>query len=165
MNLSSFRSCLGLSLLVWNFYRFVCDLYSTIIIYYQWSTVYSKRNAHLIPIFFVAPWGRGAKNSHGRLWKKMSMYRAPIYIIDLVNFWPPSPRGVTKKIGIKCAFLLTQTVVVYLITWSVTFELRLHDFNIQFLSITHLGNHHRVGSGYYSPTPHTPCYRRIHKVG
>ncbi len=28
-----------------------------------------------------------------------------------MNFWPPpSPRGATKKFGIKCAFLLTQTV-------------------------------------------------------
>ena len=29
-----------------------------------------------------------------------------IYIIDHVNFWPPSPRRATKKIEIKCAFLL-----------------------------------------------------------
>ncbi len=36
-----------------------------------------------------------------------------IHMVDYVNvnFWPPSPRGATKKIGIKCAFLLTQTVV------------------------------------------------------
>ncbi len=42
--------------------------------------------------------------------KKLSMYRTPIYIIDYVNFWPPSPRWATKKVEIKCAFLLTQTV-------------------------------------------------------
>ncbi len=34
-----------------------------------------------------------------------------MYIINHVNFWLPSPRGGTKKFGIKCAFLLTQTVV------------------------------------------------------
>ncbi len=43
--------------------------------------------------------------------KKLSMYRTPIYIIDHVSFWPPSPRGATKKFEIKCAFLLTQTVL------------------------------------------------------
>ncbi len=45
--------------------------------------------------------------------KKLSMYRTPIYIIDHVNFWPPSPRRATKKFEIKCAFLLTQTVCQY----------------------------------------------------
>ncbi len=39
------------------------------------------------------------------------MCRIPLYIIDHVNFWPPSSRGATKKFGIKCAFLLTQTSV------------------------------------------------------
>ena len=38
------------------------------------------------------------------------MCRTSIYIIDHVNFWSRSPRGATKKIAIKCAFLLTQTV-------------------------------------------------------
>ncbi len=37
-------------------------------------------------------------------------FRTSIYIIDHVNFWSHSPRGATKKNGIKCAFLLTQTV-------------------------------------------------------
>ncbi len=36
--------------------------------------------------------------------------KTPIYIIDHLRFWPPSPRGATKKFEIKCAFLLTQTV-------------------------------------------------------
>ncbi len=63
-------------------------------------TVCAKRNAHLIPNFFVATQGRGVKNSHG-------------YIIDHVNFWSPTPRGATKKFGIKCVFLLTQTVMMY----------------------------------------------------
>ena len=35
------------------------------------------------------------------------------YIIDHVNFSSPSPRGASKKIRIKCAFLLTQTVYAY----------------------------------------------------
>ena len=35
---------------------------------------------------------------------------APIYTIDHVKFWRPSPRATTKKIGIKCA----QTVDVYI---------------------------------------------------
>ena len=39
-----------------------------------------------------------------------SMCRTPIYIIDLVNFWPPPPGGPQNKFGFKCAFLLTQTV-------------------------------------------------------
>ncbi len=30
-----------------------------------------------------------------------------------MNFWPPFPVGATKKFGIKCAFLLTQTVFIY----------------------------------------------------
>ena len=30
--------------------------------------------------------------------------------IHMVDFYPASPRGATKKFGIKCAFLLTQTV-------------------------------------------------------
>ncbi len=34
-------------------------------------TVCVKRNAHLIPIFFVAPWGRGPK----------------IHIVDCVNYF------------------------------------------------------------------------------
>ncbi len=34
------------------------------------STVYSKRNAHLIPNFLWPPWGRGVKNPHGLLCKK-----------------------------------------------------------------------------------------------
>ncbi len=41
------------------------------------------------------------------------MYRMLIYIIDHMNFWPPIPRLAPKKIGIKCAFLLTQTVILY----------------------------------------------------
>ena len=40
---------------------------------------------------FVAPLGEGAKNSHSRL------CNSSIYIINNVNFWPPSPRGATKK--------------------------------------------------------------------
>ncbi len=66
----------------------------------EWSiTVYSKRNAHLIPIFFVAPppWGRRAK---------IHMMDYVNYKIDHVKFWPPFPRGATKKLGIKCAFLM-----------------------------------------------------------
>ncbi len=39
------------------------------------------------------------------------MCRTSIYIIVHVNFCSPSPRGATKKFGIKCAFLLTQTVL------------------------------------------------------
>ncbi len=35
-----------------------------------------------------------------------------------MNFWSPSPRGATKKIGFKCAFLLTQTVIQRDITYS-----------------------------------------------
>ncbi len=34
----------------------------------------------------------------------------PIYMIDHVNFWPPSPRGPTKKFRINYGFLLTKTV-------------------------------------------------------
>ena len=33
------------------------------------------------------------------------------FLNNHVNFWPPSPRGATKKIRIKCAFLLKQTVL------------------------------------------------------
>ncbi len=70
------------------------------------NTVYAKRNAHLILIFFVASLGEGGQKctifvlKHAstpfkifskRLQifqrKKLSMYRIPIYIIDHVNFW------------------------------------------------------------------------------
>ncbi len=58
---------------------------------YLSNTVYSKRNEHLIP-FFVPPLGNGegAKNSHGRL--------------NTSHLLPGG--GGSKKIGIKCAFLL-----------------------------------------------------------
>ena len=62
-------------------------------------TVYSKRNAHLIPIFFVPPWWRGAKIH-------MVNYvngRTPIYIIDHVNFCPP-PQGGHKKLELNVRF-------------------------------------------------------------
>ncbi len=36
-----------------------------------------------------------------------------IYIIDHVNFWPPSPRGAREKNGITCAFLLIQSVNIF----------------------------------------------------
>ena len=49
----------------------------------------------------------------------LSMFTTPIYIINHVNFWPPSPRGATKKIRIKCAFLLTQTENT-LKTWELS---------------------------------------------
>ena len=47
------------------------------------------------------------------------------YIIDHVNFLPSSTRGAKKKFGIKCVFLLEQTVKRRLIcegnfmTWSI----------------------------------------------
>ncbi len=58
------------------------------------------------PEFFWSPPGGGSPKIH----LVDYVNRTPIYIIDHVNFWPPSSRGATKKIGIKCAFLLTQTV-------------------------------------------------------
>ena len=55
----------------------------------------------LIP-FFV--------DSLGEEGQKFTWCTTSIYIIDHVNFWLPSSRGATKKIEIKCVFLLTQTV-------------------------------------------------------
>ncbi len=58
--------------------------------------------------FFRGPPGGGGLKIH------MVDYvnGTPIYTIDHANFWSPSPRGATKKFGIKCAFLLAQTVCV-----------------------------------------------------
>ncbi len=69
----------------------------------------SKETHIYFRFFWCPPAGRGAKNSHDRLCK-WDFY---IYIIDHVNFGPNSPKGGgTEKIGIKCAFLLTQTVTL-----------------------------------------------------
>ena len=53
------------------------------------STVCVKRNAHLIPNFFVASLGEGDQKC---------------------EFMVPLSQGARKKIEIKCEFLLTQTV-------------------------------------------------------
>ncbi len=53
----------------------------------QTLTVYSKRNAHLIQIFFMAPLGKGAKNSHGRLCK-WEFYTCSFFSLkNLDSFW------------------------------------------------------------------------------
>ena len=71
---------------------------------YTYSLCQKKRTFN--PEFFCGLPGGGGPKIH------MVDYvnGSSIYIIDHVNFWPPSPRGATKKFGIKCAFLLTQTV-------------------------------------------------------
>ncbi len=50
--------------------------------------------------FFCGPPGGGGPKTH------LVDYRTPIYIINHVDFLPPSTRGATEKFGIKCAFLL-----------------------------------------------------------
>ena len=71
-----------------------------------------KKSATVLKIFYNV-WRHVSnifKTVADFLTKKLSMLRIPIYIIDYVIFWPPSPRA-TNKFGIKCAFLLTQTVL------------------------------------------------------
>ncbi len=66
----------------------------------QYSLCQKKRTFN--PDFFCGPpGGRGPK---------IHMVDHVIDKIDYVNFWPPLPKGGGTKNGIKCAFLLTQTV-------------------------------------------------------
>ena len=58
----------------------------------QQYTVCVKRTAYLIPIFFVAPTGKGTKNSHGRLCKR-EFY--PHLHNRLCEFLAPLPQGRT----------------------------------------------------------------------
>ncbi len=71
------------------------------------TTVSVKRNTHLIPFFFGSLGGGGGE----------------IHVVSYVMwiFGPPSPRGGHNKFGIKCAFLLTQTVLKYLMGSSKFF--------------------------------------------
>ncbi len=74
--------------------------------------------------FLWPPWGRGAKNSHGRLckWefytcsisfvKNLQLFFISYFAkraIHGVNYQNTPPPGPQRKFGIKCAFLLTQT--------------------------------------------------------
>ncbi len=55
--------------------------------------------------FFCGPPGAGGK----KIGPMKGVFLTPrgrqsLEAIDHVNFWPPSPRRATKKLGIKCAF-------------------------------------------------------------
>ncbi len=80
------------------------------------STVFVKKKKHTFDSdFLVAPWGRRAKNSHSQLRKwEFYLHNRSCEFLDL------SPREATKKFGIKCASLLTQTVLVSTVTILVT---------------------------------------------
>ncbi len=72
--------------------------------------------------------------------KKLSMCRSPIYIIDHMNFWPPFPRGATKKFRTKCAFHLTQTVGSQRKRWKINITIcaMLHKKVFKCLSRCHI---------------------------
>ncbi len=68
-------------------------------------SVYSKRNAHLIPNFLRPPWGRGAKKCP---WS--------ISIIIHVNFWPPG--GPPKNSELNVCFFWNRLCIHNLQSFS-----------------------------------------------
>ncbi len=58
-------------------------------------------------------------DSNPEPWKKMSMYRTQIFIINNVNFWPPSPEGGGKKnYQINVCFFWNRLYSVTGVLWT-----------------------------------------------
>ncbi len=116
------------------------------------TTVCVKRNAHLIPNFLWPLWGREAKDSHGRLHNRPCEFLAHL------------PQGGHKKIGIKCVFLLTQTVKrhlckLYLRMYCIGTEASVFMFNrgscygftIHPMFTNHINNEKHMYHGFLAP--------------